>query len=55
MLSMGACKEEYEYPDVITEFTEIQTDKNGKPCQLITDQGKTFQITGLPENLKAQG
>ena len=45
MLSLGACKEEYSYPNVLTELTEVQTDAEGKMSTLITDRGESYAIT----------
>ena len=44
MLSLGACKEDYSYPNVLTELTEIQTDENGHLKVLTTDRGETFTV-----------
>lgn len=44
MLSLGACKEDYTYPNVLTELAEVETDKNGYIKQLTTDYDKTFNI-----------
>lgn len=52
MLSMGACKEEYTYPDVLTELAEVQTDTQGKLKQLTTDKGETFSISQFPKEYK---
>lgn len=40
-----ACgEEEYVYPDVLTEFVCLKTNEQGKGAQLITDEGKTWEI-----------
>ena len=40
-----ACgEEEYVYPDVLTEFVCLKTTEQGKGAQLITDEGKTWEI-----------
>lgn len=52
MCSIAACEEEYSYPNVITELTEMQTNSHGKLSKLITDRGKSFSIEQQPENLK---
>ena len=44
-LLLTACKEEtYVYPDVLTEFVDIQTDASGTITRLITDNGKRYAI-----------
>ena len=48
ILGLGACKEEYVYPDVLTEFTELKTDKTGNLANLITDRGECFTIGQAP-------
>ena len=48
ILSLGACKEEYVYPDVLTEFTELKTNKTGDLANLITDRGEQFTINQAP-------
>lgn len=50
MLSLGACKEEYVYPNVLTELTELQTDENGRFKNLITDRGESFGIAKLTQD-----
>lgn len=45
MLSIGACKEDYTYPNVLTELADVQTDSAGKPQQLTTDHGDTFIVS----------
>lgn len=37
-------EEEYTYPDVLTEFVCLKTNEEGKGAQLLTDNGKTWQI-----------
>lgn len=37
-------EEEYVYPDVLTEFVCLKTNEEGKGVQLLTDNGKTWQI-----------
>lgn len=37
-------EEEFIYPDVLTEFVCLKTDGQGKGVQLITDEGKTWNI-----------
>ena len=44
MLSLGACKEDYSYPNVLTELAEVQTDAGGKLSKLTTDDGRTFSV-----------
>ena len=44
MLSIGACKEDYSYPNVLTELAEVQTDENGHLKELTTDRGETFIV-----------
>lgn len=44
MLSMGACKEDYTYPNVFTELAEVETDANGKPQRLTIDNGESFTV-----------
>ena len=52
MLFIGACKEDYVYPDVLTEFTELKTDKEGIPASLLTDRDESFTIQEVPETYK---
>ena len=52
MLSLGACKEEYTYPNVLTELTEIQTDAKGQLKELTTDRGEVFTIVQQQANNK---
>ena len=47
MLSLGACKEEYSYPNVLTELAEVQTDAEGKMVKLITDHGQSYDLPHL--------
>ena len=44
MLFLGACKEEYSYPNVLTELAEVQTDAKGRLSTLTTDNGETYTI-----------
>lgn len=45
LLLTGSCKEEtYVYPDVITEFIDIQTDETGTITQLVADNGKHYRV-----------
>ena len=44
-LLLTACKEEtYVYPDVLTEFIDLQTDESGTITRLITDNGKHYAV-----------
>ena len=43
-LSMGACKEDFSYPNVFTELAEVKTDAKGKLVYLTTDNGETFSV-----------
>ena len=43
-LSLGACKEDFSYPNVFTELTEAKTNASGKFYSLTTDYGETFAI-----------
>lgn len=52
ILFMGACKEDYVYPDVLTEFTELKTNKKGEPASLLTDRNESFIIQKFPEEYK---
>ena len=52
MLSLGACKEEYSYPNVLTQLTEIQTDTEGRMVRLITDLGQSYEISLVSSNNK---
>lgn len=45
MLSLGACKDDYTYPNVLTELTEVQTNAQGRIKQLTTDRGETFIVS----------
>lgn len=44
VLFIGACKEDFSYPNVLTEFAEVQTDRDGCLKELTTDRGETFSI-----------
>lgn len=45
LLSNEGCQEDdYVYPDVLTEFTEVQTNDEGVLTYLLTDQGDKYQI-----------
>lgn len=45
LLLAGSCKEEtYVYPNVITEFTDIQTDESGTITHLVADNGKRYAV-----------
>lgn len=45
LLSNEGCQEDdYVYPDVLTEFTEVQTNDKGVLTYLLTDQGDKYQI-----------
>lgn len=45
LLSNEGCQEDdYVYPDVLTEFTEVQTNDKGILTYLLTDQGDKYQI-----------
>lgn len=44
MFSVGACKEDYSYPNVLTELAEVQTDEKGGLKELTTDRGETFTV-----------
>lgn len=45
LLSNEGCQEDdYVYPDVLTEFTEVQTNDEGILTYLLTDQGDKYQI-----------
>ncbi len=50
MLILGACKEDYVYPDAVTEFCEVKTGPNGKPALLLTDYDQSFTISESPED-----
>lgn len=52
MYSLSACEEEYSYPNVVTELTEVETDSQGKLSRLITDRGESYAIGQQPEKLK---
>ena len=42
----AACDDEEEnYPSIISEFVEIQSDKDGRLFQFTTDKGQTYHIT----------
>ena len=42
---LSACSEdEYVYPDLITEFSCLTTDAKGFGTQIITDEGKTWNL-----------
>lgn len=44
-LLLQACKkDEYVYPNVVTEFADARTDASGTLTQLITDKGKMMDI-----------
>lgn len=40
----GCGEEEYVYPDLITEMACLQTDSNGFGVQIVTDEGKVWQL-----------
>lgn len=44
MLSVGACKDDYSYPNVLTELADVQTDASGHLKTLTTDNGDIFTI-----------
>ncbi len=45
LLLTGSCKEDtYVYPDVITEFIDIQTDGSGTITQLAADNGRHYRV-----------
>ena len=45
LLLAGSCKEEtYVYPNVITEFIDIQTDESGTITHLVADNGKRYAV-----------
>lgn len=44
MLFLGACKEDYSYPNVLTELAEVKTDNEGRLKQLTTDNGSQYAI-----------
>lgn len=45
LLSNEGCQEDdYVYPDMLTEFTEVQTNDKGVLTYLLTDQGDKYQI-----------
>ena len=53
---LSACgKEEYTYPVLITEMTCLTTDSDGFGVQIITDQGKAWNLLGenRPDSLTA--
>ena len=52
VLSIGACKEDYSYPNVLTELTEVQTDGNGMMKTLTTDRGEAFTIAKCAQAVK---
>ena len=52
MFSLGACKEDYTYPNVLTELSEVRTDAAGKLKQLTTDDGSIFSIGMQPAEYK---
>lgn len=41
---IGCQEEEYVYPDVLTEFTEIQSNGNGTLTYLLTDSGDKYRV-----------
>lgn len=42
---LPSCKEdEYTYPEVLTEFIDIQTDESGTATRLVTDKGESYRI-----------
>lgn len=44
-LLLGACGEDdYVYPDVLTDMTDLKTDRTGTGRYLITDEGTTWRI-----------
>lgn len=52
MLSLGACKEEYTYPNVFTELAEVQTDASGGLKVLTTDRGAAFTVGNFASTTK---
>lgn len=44
MLNEGCQEDGYVYPDVLTEFTEVQTNDEGVLTYLLTDQGDKYRI-----------
>ena len=44
LLTTGCQEDEYVYPNVLTEFTEMQTNQEGVLTYLQTDQGKKYRI-----------
>lgn len=44
LLNVSCQEDEYVYPNVLTELTEIQTDNKGTLTFLITDAGEKYQI-----------
>lgn len=50
LLTSGCKEDEYVYPSVLTEFTDIRSDKSGKLSEIISDNGNKYIInerTGL--------
>ena len=42
---LGGCKEEeYVYPSVLTELTDIRSDSSGKLSEIVSDNGSTYTI-----------
>lgn len=44
LLGVGCQEDEYVYPDVLTELTEIQTDNKGMLTYLVTDTGEKYRV-----------
>ncbi len=43
--TFSACKEEFVYPNLITEFIDIKTNSSGRLSELISDNGRQYSIT----------
>lgn len=44
LLTSGCKEDEYVYPSVLTEFTDIRSDKYGKLAEIISDNGAKYVI-----------